>query len=106
MHIIGEGPILVMAQFRPLDDIQWTSRPSRINGHIIKVDPSHLNDQNRIRESQDMVFHRHVKLTENCYFIIFESFVLDCIKTEVKVTQWTSRPPSIDGRIKLVGLSL
>ena len=53
-----------------------------------------------------MVFHRHVKLTENRYFIIFESFVLDCIKTEVKVTQWTSRPPSIDGHIKLVDLSL
>ena len=56
MHIVGEGPILVMALFRPLDDIQWTSKPSRIDGHIKKVDPGHLNDQNRIRESQDMVF--------------------------------------------------
>ena len=65
MHIVGEGPILVMALFRLLDDIQWTSKPSRIDGHIKKVDPGHLNDQNRIRESQDMVFLRHVKLTEN-----------------------------------------
>ena len=75
MHIVGEGPILVMALFRPLDDIQWTSRPSRINGHIKMVDPSHLNDQNRIRESQDMVFLRHVKFTENRDFINFGLFV-------------------------------
>ena len=77
MHIIGEGPILVMAQFRPLDDIQWTSRPSRINGHIKMVDPSHLNDQNRIRESQGMGFLRH---TENRDFVNFGLFVLNCIK--------------------------
>ena len=95
-----------MALFRPLDYIQWTSKPSRIDGHIKKVDPGHLNDQNRIRESQDMVFLRHVKFTENRDFINFGLFVLNCIKTEVKVTQWTSRPPSIDGHIKLVDLSL
>ena len=95
-----------MALFRPLDYIQWTSKPSRIDGHIKKVDPGHLNDQNRIRESQDMVFLRHVKFTENRDFINFGLFVLNCIKTEVKVTQWTSRPPSIDGHIKLVNLSL
>ena len=77
MHIVGEGPILVMAIFRPIDDIQWTSKPSGIDGHIEKVDPSHLNDQNRIRESQDMVFLRH---TKNRDFINFGLFVLNCIK--------------------------
>ena len=106
MHIVGEGPIFVMALFRPLDDIQWTSKPSRIDWHIKKVDPSLLNDQNLIMESQDMFFLRHVKFTENRDFINFGLFVLNCIKTEVKITQWTFIPPSIDGHIKLVDLSL
>ena len=75
--MVSEGPILVMAIFRPIDDIQWTSKPSRIDGHIKKVDPGHLNDQNRIRESQDMVFLRHNK---NRYFINFGLFVLNCMK--------------------------
>ena len=35
---------------------QSTSRPPRIVGHIKKVDPSLLDDENRIRQSQDMLF--------------------------------------------------
>ena len=33
-----------------------TYRPPRIVGHIKKVDPSLLDDENRIRQSQDMLF--------------------------------------------------
>ena len=35
---------------------QSTSRPPRIVGHVKKVDPSLLDDENRIRQSQDMLF--------------------------------------------------
>ena len=35
---------------------QSTSRPPRIVWHIKKVDPSLLDDENRIRQSQDMLF--------------------------------------------------
>ena len=34
---------------------QSTSRPPRIVWHIKKVDPSLLDDENRIRQSQDML---------------------------------------------------
>ena len=40
-----------------LEVAQSTSRPPRIVGHIKKVDPSLLDDENRIRQSQDMLFH-------------------------------------------------
>ena len=35
---------------------QSTSRPPRIVWHIKKVDPSLLDDENRIKQSQDMLF--------------------------------------------------
>ena len=35
---------------------QSTSRPPRIVWHIKKVDPRLLDDENRIRQSQDMLF--------------------------------------------------
>ena len=35
---------------------QSTSRPPRIVWHIKKVDPSLLDDENRIRQSQDILF--------------------------------------------------
>ena len=39
-----------------LEVAQSTSRPPRIVGHIKKKDPSLLDDENRIRQSQDMLF--------------------------------------------------
>ena len=48
-----------------LEVAQLTSRPPRIVGHIKKVDASLLDDENRIRQSQDMRFFRHAKLMEN-----------------------------------------
>ena len=36
--------------------IESTFRPPRIVGHVKKVDPSLLDDENRIRQSQDMLF--------------------------------------------------
>ena len=48
-----------------LEVAQSTSRPPRIVGHIKKVDPSLLDDENWIRQSQDMLFFRHAKLMEN-----------------------------------------
>ena len=44
---------------------QSTSRPPRIVWHIKKVDSSLLDDENQIRQSQDMLFFRHAKLMEN-----------------------------------------
>ena len=44
---------------------QSTSRPPRIIEHVKKVDPSLLDDENRIRQTQDMLFFRHAKLMEN-----------------------------------------
>ena len=35
---------------------QSTSRPAKIVGHVKKVDPSLLDDENWIRQSQDMLF--------------------------------------------------
>ena len=49
-----------------LEVAQSTSRPPRIVGHIKKVDPSLLDDENQIRQSQDMLFFRHAKVMENC----------------------------------------
>ena len=49
-----------------LEVAQSTSRPPRIVGHIKKVDPSLLDDENWIRQSQDMLLFRHAKLMENC----------------------------------------
>ena len=40
---------------------QSTSRPPRIVGHVKKVDPSLLDDENRIRQSQDMLFFQTCK---------------------------------------------
>ena len=48
-----------------LEVAQSTSRPPRIVGHIKKVDPSLLDDENQIRQSQDMLFFRHAKVMEN-----------------------------------------
>ena len=48
-----------------LEVAQSTSRPPDIVGHIKKVDPSLLDDENWIRQSQDMLFFRHAKLMEN-----------------------------------------
>ena len=48
----------------PLDVIQSTSRPPRIDEHIRMVDPSLLDHPNWFRESQDMVFCMPVKATK------------------------------------------
>ena len=40
----------------PLDVIQSTSRSPRIDEHIRKVDLSFLDYENRIKETQDIVF--------------------------------------------------
>ena len=39
-----------------LEVAQSTSRPPRIVWHIKRVDPWLLDDENRIRQSQDMLF--------------------------------------------------
>ena len=44
-----------------LEVTQSTSRPPRIIGHVKKVDPSLLDDENRIRQSQDMLFFQTCK---------------------------------------------
>ena len=81
---------------------QWTSRPPRIDGHIKMLDLNLLNDENWIRESQDMCFHRHAKLTKNSNSLNLGELVFIFTNTPLEVTQLAFRQPRIKGHLQKV----
>ena len=64
-NLLNLGLLVFNIMKTTLKVTQSTSRPPRIVLHIKKVDSSLLDDENRIRQSQDMRFFRHAKLMEN-----------------------------------------
>ena len=54
--LLNLGLLVFIIMKTTLKVTQSTSRPPRIVWHIKKVDPSLLDDENRIRQSQDMLF--------------------------------------------------
>ena len=64
-NLLNLGLLVFIIMKTTLKVTQSTSRPPRIVLHIKKVDSSLLDDENRIRQSQDMRFFRHAKLMEN-----------------------------------------
>ena len=61
LDLLNFGSLVFNTMKTTLEVTQSTSRPPRIVGHVKKVDPSLLDDENLIRQSQDMLFFQTCK---------------------------------------------